>query len=76
MAEVAEENDQNDPYANSKDPDLASLSGTTKQITVCEDHAQVKEFFHLVSRQTLCHGCLEERKIREEDCMLAREFCS
>ena len=31
--------EENDPYANSRDPDLASLSGTTKQVTICEEHS-------------------------------------
>ena len=36
-----------DLYSTSGDPDLASLSGTTKQLDLCQKHRIPKEYFHL-----------------------------
>jgi len=64
-----------DIYASCGDADLASLSGTTKQVGICEEHRQVKEYFHVATRQTLCNDCLQVKQINQSDCMTARDFC-
>lgn len=64
-----------DMYASCGDPELASLSGTTKQVVLDEKYGQPKEFFHVVTRQTLCQAELAEKQIDREECILAREYC-
>ena len=56
--------------------DLASISNTTKQVTVCPNTGQNKEFFHLASRQLLCQQDILDKKMSTEDCMMARTYCS
>ena len=56
--------------------DVMSISNTTKQITVCQEHGQNKEYFHVSSRQMLCPQCLSERKIQADDCVSSRQYCS
>jgi len=66
-----------DIYSSSGDPDLASMSNTTKQLTMCGDHPSMpKEWFHPQSRQTHCAQCLVDKQIDKQDCMEARTYCT
>ena len=64
-----------DLYASCGDPDLASLSGTTKQVIIDEKYQQPKEFFHVVTRQILCQGELAEKQISQDECIMSRDYC-
>lgn len=56
-----------DIYSQSGDPDLASLSGTTKQLTLCQDHNNPKEYYHPTTRMTLCAQCLVDKDLDRKD---------
>ena len=62
-------------YESAGDADLASLSNTTKQMTMCQDHNSPKEYFHIETRQTLCSQCLVDKELDRKDCTEARKYC-
>ncbi len=64
-----------DMYSSAGDPDLASLSNTTKQLTMCPVHNNPKEYFHFDSRQTMCSQCLIDKGIDRKQCQDARTYC-
>ena len=64
-----------DIYLTSGDADLASMSGSDKQFTMCSAHNSPKEMFHYQSCQTLCSQCLVDKQIERESCVEARVFC-
>ena len=64
-----------DMYSSSGDPDLASLSGTTKQIQMDAHYNAPKEWFHPETRQTLCSQALVDKQIDRQDCIQARDYC-
>ena len=64
-----------DMYAASSDPDLASLSGTTKQLTMCPEYGAPKDMFHWATRQTYCQQALIDKQIPRDQCIEARTYC-
>ena len=65
-----------DMYSSAGDKDLASMSNTTKQISMCEIYNQPKEYFHYPTRQTLCAQRLVDLQLDRADCVDARAFCT
>ena len=57
------------------DPDLASISNTTKQLSMCQDHNQPKEYFNATTRATYCAQCLVDQQIDRADCTESRKYC-
>lgn len=63
------------PAATQGDPELASISNTTKQIQMCKTYGQPLEFFHLPTRQLLCTQSMVDQQIDRQDCIEARQYC-
>ena len=64
-----------DMYAASSDPELASLSNTTKQLTMCPETNAPKDMFHWATRQTYSQQMLINKQIPRDQCIEARVYC-